>query len=127
MLGTVIIADDAPFMRAMLRGIVTDLGLEVAGEASDGAEAVALYRQHAPTLALIDLTMPGVDGVEAVRQIVAHDPAAALVMVSALGQKDAVLAAVKAGALDFIIKPFEADRVEATLQKILGRLPVTVA
>jgi two-component system chemotaxis response regulator CheY len=127
MVGTVIIADDAPFMRAMLRDIVIELGLEVVAEAADGAEAVAQYRQHRPTLILLDVTMPGTDGVEAARQITTTDAHAAVVMISALGQKDQVLAAVKAGALDFIIKPFEPERVEATLRQILARLEILTA
>jgi two-component system chemotaxis response regulator CheY len=127
MLGTVIIADDAAFMRAMLRDIITPMGLDVVAEAADGAEAVALHAQLQPTLTLLDVTMPGMDGVEAARRIMASDPAATIVMISALGQKDQVLAAVKAGALDFVIKPFEPDRVEETLRQVLTRLDTPVS
>jgi len=121
---TVIIADDARFMRAMLRDILEDLGLAVVAEADDGEQAVLQYREHRPALALLDVTMPVLDGVDACRRILAMDPGARVVMISALGQKDAVLAAIRAGASDFVIKPFEADRVAETLRCVMAREPV---
>jgi two-component system, chemotaxis family, chemotaxis protein CheY len=121
---TVIIADDAPFMRTMLKGIVENMGFEVVAEAGNGDEAVERHLHHRPTLTILDVTMPGSDGVDAARRIVAADPQAVVVMACALGQKEEVLAAIKAGARDFVIKPFETDRVEAVLQSLLERLPV---
>lgn len=116
----VLIVDDADFMRDILREIVQDLGWNVAGEAADGAQAVALYRQQRPDLVLLDITMPGMDGNEALKAILAFDPEARVVMITALGQKEQVLAAIKLGARDFIIKPFDTERVAATLTRLLG-------
>jgi len=118
---TVIIADDAQFMRLMLKDILEDLGLTVVAEAADGHQAVAMYRKHQPDLTFLDITMPDLDGVAACREILADRPQARIVMISALGQKDEVLEAIRAGAGDFIIKPFEAERVEVTLRSLLSR------
>jgi two-component system chemotaxis response regulator CheY len=122
---TVIIADDAQFMRVMLKDILEDLGFDVVAEASDGHEAVQQYLDHRPDLIMLDITMPGLDGVTACHEIVMHDPSARVIMISALGQKDEVLAAVRSGAGDFVIKPFEPERVEETVRKQLAR-PATV-
>ncbi len=122
MSNAVLIVDDADFMRMMLRDIVEDMGLEVAAEASDGAEAVQQYRQKDVDLVLLDITMPVVDGLDALKQIIKYDPAANVVMITALGQKEQVLACIKAGAKDFIIKPFDQERVTETLEHL--RVPV---
>jgi two-component system chemotaxis response regulator CheY len=119
---TVLIADDADFIRVMLREILVDMDLEVVGEASDGTEAISLYHEKKPELTLLDITMPGVDGIEALKQIIKHDPAAMVVMVTPLGQKDKVLESIKAGAKDFVVKPFDQDRVQATLTRLLERV-----
>ncbi len=116
----VLIVDDAEFMRAMLREIVHDLGWTVVGEAGDGAEAVALQARLRPDLVLLDITMPTMDGNEALAAILANDPHARVVMITALGQKEQVLAAIKLGARDFVIKPFDPERVAATLTRLLG-------
>lgn len=116
----VLIVDDAEFMRVMLREIVQDLGWTVVAEAGDGAEAVELQARLRPDLVLLDLTMPTMDGNEALAAILAHDPQAQVVMITALGQKEQVLAAIKLGARDFILKPFDAERVGATLTRLLG-------
>jgi two-component system chemotaxis response regulator CheY len=116
---TVLIVDDAEFMRAMLREIVEEMELDVAAEAADGDEAVQLYHRHQPDLVLLDITMPGKDGTEALQDILAADPEATVVMITALGQKEQVLSSIKAGARDFIIKPFDTERVQDTLQRIL--------
>ena len=118
---TVIIADDAQFMRAMLKDILEEIGLKVVAEAADGEQACALYREHRPALVMLDITMPACGGVEACQRILADDPAARVIMISALGQKEEVLAAVRAGAGDFVIKPFEAERVEETVRSMLAR------
>ncbi len=116
----VLIVDDAEFMRAMLREIVQDLGWTVVAEAGDGPDAVALHARHNPDLVLLDITMPTMDGNEALAAILARDPQARVVMITALGQKEQVLAAIKLGARDFIIKPFDPERVAATLTRLLG-------
>jgi two-component system chemotaxis response regulator CheY len=116
----VLIVDDADFMRDILREIVQDLGWTVAAEAADGTQAIALYRQQKPDLVLLDNTKPGMDGNEALQAILEHDPAARVVMITALGQKEQVLAAIKLGARDFVIKPFDTERVAATLTRLLG-------
>ncbi len=121
---TILIVDDAEFMRVMLRDICVEMGLAVVGEAADGAEAVAAYRDHNPDLVLLDITMPGMDGTEALNQILAADPDAQVVMITALGQKEQVLTAIKAGARDFVIKPFDQERVTETLERILPSLTV---
>jgi len=121
---TILIADDAEFMRAMLRQIIEDMEWTIAGEACDGKEAIAQYRQFRPDLVLLDITMPNLDGTEALEAILAEDPQAQVVMITALGQKDQVLKAIKAGARDFIIKPFDHDRVADTLTRILTPSPV---
>ena len=126
MLGhTILIADDAEFMRAMLRQIIEDMEWTVAGEAGDGKEAIAQYRKLRPDLVLLDITMPNLDGTEALKAILAEDPQAQVVMITALGQKDQVLNAIKTGARDFIIKPLDHDRVTDTLTGILS--PSSVA
>ena len=111
MSNTVLIVDDAEFMRVMLRDILEDMNLVVAGEAADGQEAVQQYAKLDPDLVLLDITMPNTDGLEALSQILALDPQAQVVMITALGQKQQVLSAIKAGARDFIIKPFDQERV----------------
>ena len=121
---TVLIVDDAQFMRAMLREIIEDMGLAVTGEASNGAEAVEEFRRSRPDLVLMDITMPKMDGIEALGLIMEEDPQALVVMITALGQKDQVLTAIKAGARDFIIKPFDQERVQDTLARLLPSCPV---
>ena len=115
---TVLIVDDAEFMRVMLREIIEDMGWTVTAEAADGHEAVAAWRQTRPDLVLMDINMPHLDGTAALRTIVGEDPEAQVVMIAALGQKDQVLEAVKAGARDFVIKPFDHERVQETLSRL---------
>ena len=125
MLGhTILIADDAEFMRDMLRQIIEDMDWTVVGEAGDGREAITLYQKTKPDLVLLDITMPNLDGTQALKTILEEDPHARIVMITALGQKDQVLDAIKAGARDFIIKPFDHDRVAETLDRILTPSPV---
>jgi two-component system chemotaxis response regulator CheY len=121
---TILIADDAEFMRSMLRQIIEDMGWSVVAEAADGHEAIEKYRTCRPDLVLLDITMPNLDGPEALRSILAENSEAQVVMITALGQKDQVLQAIKAGARDFIIKPFDHDRVADTLERILAPSPV---
>jgi two-component system chemotaxis response regulator CheY len=121
---TILIADDAEFMRSMLRQIIEDMGWSVVAEAADGHEAIEKYRSCRPDLVLLDITMPNLDGPEALRSILTENSEAQVVMITALGQKDQVLQAIKAGARDFIIKPFDHDRVADTLERILVASPV---
>lgn len=116
----VLIVDDAEFMRMMLRDIVEDMGLEVVAEAANGQEAFEEYQNKKPDLVLLDITMPEVDGLEALKKIIQVDQTANVVMITALGQKDQVLACIKAGARDFIIKPFDQERVIDTLDHLMA-------
>ena len=116
----ILIVDDAAFMRMMIKDILTKNGYEVVAEAADGVEAVELYKSHQPDLVTMDITMPEMDGIEAVKQIKAVNPAAKVIMCSAMGQQSMVMDAIKAGANDFIVKPFQADRVLEAVKKIVG-------
>ena len=122
---TVLIVDDAQFMRVMLRDIVEDMGYSVSGEANDGSEAIDMYGQLKPDLVLLDITMPVLDGTVALQAIMKQDPQANVVMITALGQKEQVLASIKAGARDFIIKPFDQERVQETLTRLMASTPLS--
>lgn len=117
----VLIVDDAAFMRMMLRDILTKNGYEVAGEAENGAQAIERYKEVKPDLVTMDITMPEMDGITAVREIKKLDPHARIVMVSAMGQQAMVIEAIQAGALDFVVKPFQPDRVIEAVKKALSR------
>jgi len=118
---TILIVDDAEFMRMMLRDICADMNLDVIGEAADGSDAVAMYKKVSPEMVLMDITMPNMSGTNALKKILAFDPNAQIVMITALGQKDQVLEAIKCGAQDFIIKPFDQERVTDTLERLFAR------
>ncbi|MFB3117578.1 MAG: response regulator [Myxococcota bacterium] len=117
----VLVADDASFMRQMIREIVESEGFEVCGEASDGVEAVDEFKKLQPDVVTMDIVMPLKSGIDAVRGIVALDPGARVVMCSALGQETLVAEAIQAGAKDFIVKPFKPDAVIETLKKVLEK------
>jgi two-component system, chemotaxis family, chemotaxis protein CheY len=117
---TVLIADDAAFMRMMLKNILSEAGYSIAGEAENGAIAVAMHRELTPDLTTMDITMPEMDGLTALREIRAGDPSARVVMCSAMGQQSMVIDAIQAGAKDFIVKPFQPERVLAAVEKALG-------
>jgi two-component system chemotaxis response regulator CheY len=112
----VLVVDDAAFMRMRLKKLLEDQGYEVV-EAQNGREALERYQDVQPALVLMDITMPEMDGIEAVRTLIERDPDARVVMVSALGQQAMVLAAIQAGAKDFIVKPFQPDRVLTAVAK----------
>jgi len=117
----VLIVDDTAFMRMMLRNILTSNGFEVVGEADNGAKAVQQYRELQPDIVTMDITMPDMDGISAVQQIKSVDPKAKIIMCSAMGQQAMVLEAVKAGASDFIVKPFQPERVLEAIERVLAK------
>ncbi|KXG77623.1 Chemotaxis protein CheY [Fervidicola ferrireducens] len=116
----ILIVDDAAFMRMMIKDILTKNGFEVVGEAENGAVAVEKYKALKPSLVVMDITMPEMDGIEAVRRIKAIDPDAKIIMCSAMGQQAMVIDAIQAGARDFIVKPFQPDRVVEAVKKALS-------
>ncbi|MCJ8006275.1 response regulator [Lederbergia wuyishanensis] len=120
MANRILIVDDAAFMRMMIKDILVKNGFEVVGEAVDGVQAVEKYNELKPDLVTMDITMPEMDGITALKEIKAIDPAAKIIMCSAMGQQAMVIDAIQAGAKDFIVKPFQADRVIEAIQKTLG-------
>ena len=116
----ILIVDDAAFMRMMVKDILLKNGFEVVGEAKDGAEALEKYRELKPDLVTLDITMPNVDGLQALKNIKAEFPDAKAIMCSAMGQQVMVIDAIQNGAKDFIVKPFQADRVVEAVNKALG-------
>jgi two-component system chemotaxis response regulator CheY len=116
----VLIVDDAAFMRKVLSDALASGGHEVVGEACNGAEAVASYQQLRPELTTLDITMPEKDGLTALAEIMAIDPAARVVMCSALGQESKVLESIRLGARDFVVKPFQPARVLEAVTKALS-------
>lgn len=116
----ILIVDDAAFMRMMIKDILTKNDFEVVGEAQDGNEAVEKYKEHQPDLVTMDITMPEKDGLAALKEILQVNPDAKVIMCSAMGQQAMVIDAIQAGAKDFIVKPFQADRVIEAIQKALG-------
>ncbi len=116
----ILICDDAAFMRMMIKDILTKNGYNVVGEAENGAIAVEKFAELKPDLALMDITMPEMDGIQALKQIRANDSTANVIMCSAMGQQAMVIEAIQAGAKDFIVKPFQADRVLEAVKKVVG-------
>ena len=119
-MANVLIVDDAAFMRKMLGDALSNGGHTVVGEAGNGVEAVAQYQALRPEITTLDITMPEKDGIAALKEILAFDPAARVVMCSALGQESKVLEAIRSGAKDFVVKPFQADRVLEAIGRALG-------
>ncbi len=120
MASRVLIVDDAAFMRMMIKDILEKNGFQVIGEANNGLKAVEIYQKEKPDVVTMDITMPDMDGIEAVKTIKAFDPAAKIIMCSAMGQQTMVMDAIRAGAKDFIVKPFQPDRVLEAIRKVLG-------
>jgi two-component system chemotaxis response regulator CheY len=116
----VLVVDDAAFMRKMVTDALSGGGHEIVGEAANGAEAVARFQELRPDVMTLDITMPEKDGLTALKEIIAVDPGAKVVMCSALGQESKVLESIKLGAKDFVVKPFQADRVLSAIEKALG-------
>ena len=116
----VLVVDDAAFMRKMVTDALSGGGHEIVGEAANGAEAVQCFQELRPDVMTLDITMPEKDGLAALKEIIAVDPGAKVIMCSALGQESKVLESIKLGAKDFVVKPFQADRVLSAIEKALG-------
>lgn len=116
----VLVVDDAAFMRKMVSDALSGGGHEIVGEAGNGDEAVQRYRELRPDVMTLDITMPEKDGISALREIIAADPGAKVVMCSALGQESKVLESIRLGAKDFVVKPFQAERVLSAIDKALA-------
>ena len=116
----ILICDDAAFMRMMINDILTKNGYTVVGEAENGAKAVEKYAELKPDLVLMDITMPEMDGIQALKKIKEADPSATVIMCSAMGQQAMVIESIQSGAKDFIVKPFQADRVLEAVRKVVG-------
>ncbi len=117
---TVLIVDDAIFMRTMIGDILKQAGFEVVGEASSGVEAVEKYRELEPDLVTMDIVMPDMGGIDAVKEILSEHPDAKILMCSAMGQQALVVEAIQAGAKDFVVKPFQPSRVLEAVQRLLA-------
>lgn len=116
----ILLVDDAAFMRMMVKDTLTKNGYEDLYEAADGLQAVEMYTAINPDLVIMDITMPNMDGLEALKAIKAKDPNAVVVMCSAMGQESMVIEAIKSGAKDFIVKPFKPERILKTVSSIVG-------
>ncbi len=116
----VLVVDDTAFMRKVVKDALVSAGHEVVGEAADGVEAVQRFRELRPDLTTLDITMPVKDGLAALEEILALDPSARVVMCSALGQESKVLQSIKMGAKDFVVKPFQPDRLVEAVAKALA-------
>ena len=116
----VLVVDDAVFMRRVVSDALAKAGHEVVGEASNGTEAVQRYQELRPEVMTLDITMPEKDGLQALKEILAADPGARVIMCSALGQESKVLESIKSGAKDFVVKPFQPDRVLEAIGKALA-------
>ena len=116
----VMICDDAAFMRVMIKDILTKNGYDVAGEAENGLKAVEKYNETKPDLVMMDITMPEMDGIQALKKIKEADANATVIMCSAMGQQAMVIESIQSGAKDFIVKPFQAERVLEAVKKAIG-------
>lgn len=116
---TVLVCDDAAFMRTMISGILSKAGYEVIGEAETGAQAVERFRELKPDLVTMDIVMPGMGGIDAVREIIKISPGARILICSAMGQHALVTDAIQAGAKDFVVKPFQPSRILEAVERVL--------
>lgn len=117
----ILVVDDAAFMRTMLKNILSNNGYNVIGEGTNGQEAFNLYKELQPDLVTMDITMPEVDGIEGLKKIKAEFPNAAVIMCSAMGQQSMIISAIQNGAKDFVVKPFQEERVIEAVTKVLGK------
>ena len=119
-MASILIVDDAAFMRMMIKDILSKNGYSVVGDAENGLKAVEKYKELNPDLVIMDITMPEMDGIQAVKQIKSLNSAAKIIMCSAMGQQAMVIESIQSGAKDFIVKPFQADRVLEAVKKAVG-------
>ncbi|MFX4261930.1 response regulator [Pelotomaculum propionicicum] len=117
----ILVVDDAAFMRMMIKNILSKNGYEIVGEAENGQVAIELYKKLKPDLVTMDITMPEMNGIEGVKAIREFDPNANIIMCSAMGQQAMVMEAIQAGAKDFIVKPFQQDRILQAIGRVLAR------
>jgi two-component system chemotaxis response regulator CheY len=116
----ILVVDDAAFMRMMIKDVLTKNGYEILGEAENGQKAIEKFKELNPDLVIMDITMPEVDGIQAVKEIKKIDANAKIIMCSAMGQQAMGIESIQAGARDFIVKPFQADRVVEAVKKVIG-------
>jgi two-component system chemotaxis response regulator CheY len=116
----ILIADDLSFIRMLQKEVLTEGGYQIVGEAADGREAVQKYRDLAPDAVILDITMPGMNGLAALQEILALDPGARVLICSAVGQQSVIVEAIQAGARDFVVKPFKPQRLAAALARALA-------
>lgn len=116
----VLVVDDAKFMRHMIKNILVGMGWEVVGEAADGHEAIAKYKDLSPDVVTMDIVMPGASGIDALKEIRMHDSNAKVVMISAIDQREPLMEALKLGAADYVVKPFEKERVEEAMHRVMA-------
>ena len=115
----ILLVDDAGFLRRMIKNYLSKAGYGEFVEGADGQQAVALYQQEKPDLVIMDITMPNMDGIQALGEIMKVDPKAKVIMCSAMGQESMVMDAIRLGAMDFIVKPFKQERIVQTVNKVL--------
>lgn len=115
----VAIVDDLAFIKLVLRDLIEKAGFRVVGEASNGEEAIELFQDKRPDVLLLDITMPKMDGITALKKLLEIDPKANIIMCSALGQQQLIVEAIQLGAKDFIVKPFRPERVISSIKKTL--------
>ncbi len=116
----ILIADDLSFIRMLQKEVLTEGGFQIVGEAADGREAVEKYRDLAPDAVILDITMPGMNGLAALQEILAMDPGARVLICSAVGQQSVIMEAIQAGARDFIVKPFKPERLAGAIRRVLA-------
>lgn len=116
----ILVVDDAPFMREMIKDIIKSLGHEIVGEATNGQEAIDKYQELKPDLVTMDLVMPEFSGIDGLKGIKANDPKAKVIMITAIDQRESLVEAIEIGAADFVVKPFDDERVISAVSKALG-------
>ena len=116
----ILLADDLAFIKMVQKDVLEKKGFDVVGDASDGLEAIQKYRELHPDIVIMDITMPKMDGLNALKAIMTEDPAAKVIMCSALGQQQLIVDAIKIGAKDFIVKPFKPERIVSAIEKVAG-------
>ena len=116
----ILVCDDTAFMRMMIKDILTKNGYNIVAEAENGVKAVEKFNETKPDLVLMDITMPEMDGIQALKKIKEIDPSSCVIMCSAMGQQAMVIEAIQSGAKDFIVKPFQAERVLEAVKKVVG-------